>query len=119
MDPANRGWEGLSLRYPPAGGRAEPRRPALQCVRPRALLCVPGYADRIRRDVAMQNTEAPRARVSPQLPERTGRCAIGLGVLIRDSLHHAEAFCRATQFRIFRDRIIVRPMQTGENNAAL
>jgi len=40
----------------------------------------------------MQNTEAPQARVSPQLPERTGWYAIRTGLLIRDSLQHAAAF---------------------------
>ena len=84
---------GRALSPLPAGRRTgEPRRPALQCVRRRALRGLPGYADRIRRDVAMQNTEAPQAGVSPQLPERTGRYAIRTGVLIRDSLQHAAAF---------------------------
>jgi len=67
---------------------------------------VPGYADRIRRDVAIQNTEAPQVRVSSQLPERTGWYAIRTGLLIRDSLQHAAAFAALPQFRTFRDRII-------------
>ena len=59
---------------------------------PRALLCLLGYADRIHRDVAMKNTEAPAARVSLQVAERTGTYATATGVLIRDRLRHAAAF---------------------------